>query len=135
MKFVLGSPSGRLETLIVDHQGDSKKVTGIKTADGKEHLGELVLIACKSIQTDTCPSVLSITQVAAGLLPSSQKRTELSKQQVARSCTSTYPNRGRTSETNSRRRIVLFGPIEKASLSQTSLWCERRLDADKIASG
>lgn len=48
VKFVLGSPRGRLETLIAHQEGNQKIVTGIRTADGVEHVADLVVVACKS---------------------------------------------------------------------------------------
>jgi hypothetical protein len=45
VKFVLGHEVGKLEELIVEQQGGKKKVKGLKTADGKKHLADVVVIA------------------------------------------------------------------------------------------
>lgn len=47
VKFVLGQPQGELEHLIVNGSGASKKVTGIKTCDGRSHSADLVVVACE----------------------------------------------------------------------------------------
>ena len=48
VKFVLGEPEGKIETLICEQQGSKRKVTGIKTCDGQSHSADLVVVACKS---------------------------------------------------------------------------------------
>lgn len=47
VKFVLGEAQGKLDTLITEYNGPSKKVAGIKTCDGKSHFGDLVIVACE----------------------------------------------------------------------------------------
>lgn len=42
---MLGDPQGKIKSLIVDESGINKRVTGIKTFDNKEHLGDLVIVA------------------------------------------------------------------------------------------
>jgi sarcosine oxidase / L-pipecolate oxidase len=49
VKFVLGEPEGKLETLIVKNNALEKKITGIRTCDGKSHFGDLVIVACKNV--------------------------------------------------------------------------------------
>ena len=58
VKFVLGSPQGKLQSLIVQQDGSEKKVTGITTADGQSHHGDIVIVACNS-----APSFLSVYQI------------------------------------------------------------------------
>ncbi len=48
VKFVLGSPQGKLQSLIVEQVGSEKKVTGITTADGQSHQADIVIVACES---------------------------------------------------------------------------------------
>jgi sarcosine oxidase/L-pipecolate oxidase len=45
VKFILGDPQGKLETLITAHNGPEREVTGIKTCDGQTHSGDLVIVA------------------------------------------------------------------------------------------
>lgn len=46
---MLGDPEGRVDSLIVERRGPEKKITGIETADGKSHHGDLVIVAGKSV--------------------------------------------------------------------------------------
>jgi sarcosine oxidase/L-pipecolate oxidase len=48
IKFCLGEPQGKLQSLIIECHGLEKKVTGIKTCDGRSHFGDLVIVACKN---------------------------------------------------------------------------------------
>lgn len=45
VKFVLGDPQGKVSTLVSRSAGQEKKVTGIKTCDGKYHPADLVVVA------------------------------------------------------------------------------------------
>jgi hypothetical protein len=47
VEFVLGPNNGKLEELL-HAEDDSGSVIGIRTADGREHGADLVLIACRS---------------------------------------------------------------------------------------
>lgn len=47
VKFILGRPQGELEKLIIDKSSASKRVTGIKTRDGRTHSADLVVVACE----------------------------------------------------------------------------------------
>jgi len=46
---VLGEPQGKVKNLIVVEKGAQRRVAGIKTFDGQDHFGELVIVAgeCK----------------------------------------------------------------------------------------
>lgn len=55
---MLGEPQGRIKNLIVLGDGVNKRVAGIKTCDGQEHLADLVVVAGKRrdiflVRTDT----------------------------------------------------------------------------------
>lgn len=43
--FVLGEPQGKVESLVIERSGLSKKVTAIKTCDGLSHSGDIVIVA------------------------------------------------------------------------------------------
>ena len=55
---MLGEPQGKVKNLIVLGDGVNKRVAGIRTCDGHDHLGDLVVVAGKRrdiflIHTDT----------------------------------------------------------------------------------
>lgn len=83
VKFVLGEPQGKLATLIVTNSGLKKKVTGIKTCDGRSHFGDLVIVACKktsiqflwAINIDTY-SYLTAGCWTAGIIPEAHNTVE-----------------------------------------------------------
>jgi sarcosine oxidase/L-pipecolate oxidase len=54
VEFVLGDPQGKLESLITEHSGPEKKVTGIKTCDNQSHYGDLVIVAGMTISPAYC---------------------------------------------------------------------------------
>ncbi|RVX67199.1 hypothetical protein B0A52_08633 [Exophiala mesophila] len=45
IKFIVGSPQGRVEKLIVEGDGSNKKIAGIMTFDGQTHLAGLTIVA------------------------------------------------------------------------------------------
>lgn len=47
VKFVLGDPQGKFESLITENNRREKKVAGIKTCDGTRHFGDLIIMAGK----------------------------------------------------------------------------------------
>jgi sarcosine oxidase / L-pipecolate oxidase len=47
VKFVLGEPQGKIQSLEVNRDGLEQRVTGIKTCDGLSHPGDLVIMACQ----------------------------------------------------------------------------------------
>lgn len=47
VKFILDEPHGKLENPIMEKSGLERKITGIKTFDGKSHFGELAIVACE----------------------------------------------------------------------------------------
>jgi sarcosine oxidase/L-pipecolate oxidase len=49
VKFVLGPEVGKFADLLVDDTGEQRKVTGLRTADGKEHLADVVVVACECL--------------------------------------------------------------------------------------
>lgn len=49
VKFVLGPEVGKFADLLVDGTGEERNVTGLRTADGKEHLADVVVVACECL--------------------------------------------------------------------------------------
>lgn len=47
VKFVLGSPRGRLKNLVTTGSGEARKIIGIATEDGEKHKADVVVVACK----------------------------------------------------------------------------------------
>lgn len=41
VKFVLGDPEGKFTSFITEKNGQDKKITGIMTADGLRHMGDI----------------------------------------------------------------------------------------------
>lgn len=56
-EFVEGAEEGEFASFVVAGSGDSKRVTGIRTKDGKEHFADLVIMACK--RPSCCASPLA----------------------------------------------------------------------------
>lgn len=46
VKFVLGPETGKLDELLVQGEGEDKKVVGLKTVDGVKHGTDVVVVAC-----------------------------------------------------------------------------------------
>ncbi|KAM0415764.1 hypothetical protein ACHAPT_013269 [Fusarium lateritium] len=66
VKFVLGEPHGKLETLIIENNGRAKRVAGIKTSDGKRHFGDLVIIAAGGWSASIAPEAHRTVEATAG---------------------------------------------------------------------
>ncbi|KFX99697.1 hypothetical protein V490_01708 [Pseudogymnoascus sp. VKM F-3557] len=66
VKFVLGDPQGKLETLITEHKGPEKKVTGIKTCDSQSHYGDLVIVAAGGWTASIIPEAHRAVETTAG---------------------------------------------------------------------
>lgn len=45
VKFCLGESEGKVQRLITEGHGSEKKIAGITTCDGKDHLGDIVIVA------------------------------------------------------------------------------------------
>lgn len=66
VKFVLGRECGKLDHLIVDYKGESKRVCGIQTADGKRHHADVVIVACGGWTPSLIPEVDGRLETTAG---------------------------------------------------------------------
>ncbi|KAH6974176.1 FAD dependent oxidoreductase [Ilyonectria sp. MPI-CAGE-AT-0026] len=66
VKFVLGEPQGKFETLIVENNATQKRVAGIKTCDGKRHFGDLVIVAAGSWTASIIPEASRSVEATAG---------------------------------------------------------------------
>ncbi|KAJ5157919.1 uncharacterized protein N7482_009019 [Penicillium canariense] len=66
VKFVLGDPQGKLQTLIVEKNDQEKKVTGIKTCDGLSHFGDLVIVASGGWTASIIPEAHRAVETTAG---------------------------------------------------------------------
>ncbi|KAI8649199.1 DAO domain-containing protein [Fusarium keratoplasticum] len=66
VKFVLGEPQGKFETLIIENNGRAKRVAGIRTADGKRHFGDLVIVAAGSWSSSIVPEAHRTVEATAG---------------------------------------------------------------------
>jgi sarcosine oxidase/L-pipecolate oxidase len=66
VQFVLGPEVGKLDHLIIEQTADGKQVKGVKTADGKEHLADVTVIACGGWTPGVVPEVDGILETTAG---------------------------------------------------------------------
>ncbi|RJE25190.1 FAD dependent oxidoreductase [Aspergillus sclerotialis] len=66
VKFVLGDPQGKIDRLIVEPSGSNKKAKGIKTADGLNHWGDLVIVAAGSWTASVIPEAHRTVEATAG---------------------------------------------------------------------
>ncbi|KUJ13712.1 FAD dependent oxidoreductase [Mollisia scopiformis] len=66
VKFVLGQKEGKLENLIINGAGYSKKIKGLETADGKEHFADVTIVACGGWTPSVVQDVNGILQTTAG---------------------------------------------------------------------
>ncbi|RSH95300.1 hypothetical protein EHS25_000387 [Saitozyma podzolica] len=66
VKFVLGPEVGKFADLLVDDTGEQRKVTGLRTADGKEHLADVVVVACGGWTPSIVTEVEGILETTAG---------------------------------------------------------------------
>ena len=49
LKFVLGSICGKLDDLLVESTDQGRRVTGLRTADGVEHMADVLIVACETL--------------------------------------------------------------------------------------
>lgn len=82
VKFVLGDPDGKIENLIVSGSSSSRRATGVKTADGKTHGGDLVIVAGR-FPVYCWERMLTFLKADHGPHLSSPRRTLRSRQQLA----------------------------------------------------
>ncbi|RDL31799.1 Uncharacterized protein BP5553_09201 [Venustampulla echinocandica] len=66
VKFVLGEPQGKLESLIYENNGTQKRVIGIKTYDGKRHFSDLVIVAAGGWTASIIPEAHNAVEATAG---------------------------------------------------------------------
>ncbi|KAJ5214943.1 hypothetical protein N7468_010622 [Penicillium chermesinum] len=66
VKFVLGDPAGKIDRLMVEDTGSSKRVKGIKTVDGLTHTGDLVIVAAGSWTASIIPEAHQTVEATAG---------------------------------------------------------------------
>lgn len=111
VKFVLGHEVGKLDELIVEHQGGTKKVRGLKTADGKEHPADVVVIAgtlCQGHLT-VAGCMCANVQAGGGRQASFRKSLASWKPPLVVSSPSNCPTTARTSGTDFHRRSSRCG--------------------------
>ncbi|KPM38583.1 hypothetical protein AK830_g8002 [Neonectria ditissima] len=66
VKFVLGDPQGKLSSLIIESQGQEKRVAGINTCDGLRYFGDLVIVAAGSWTSSIIPEAHQTVEATAG---------------------------------------------------------------------
>lgn len=66
VRFELGPEQGKLDDLIVEGTGEARKVKGLRTADGKEHLADVTIIACGGWTPGVVQELDGILQTTAG---------------------------------------------------------------------
>ncbi|KIX07702.1 uncharacterized protein Z518_02356 [Rhinocladiella mackenziei CBS 650.93] len=47
VEFVLGDPQSKVQSLVIEGAGPSKRVTGVKMCDGRSHSGDIVIIVLR----------------------------------------------------------------------------------------
>ncbi|GBE79354.1 FAD dependent oxidoreductase [Sparassis latifolia] len=65
-KFVHGLEKGAVTSFKIEGSGDSKRIAGIVTKDGKEHAGDLVIVAGGSATPILVPESRSVLEATAG---------------------------------------------------------------------
>jgi len=65
-QFIEGPEKGVFASLRVEGSGESKRVVGIVTKDGKEHSADLVIMACGSATPMLVPEVSAVLEATAG---------------------------------------------------------------------
>ncbi|WVQ75719.1 hypothetical protein IAR50_005349 [Cryptococcus sp. DSM 104548] len=71
VKFVLGPEVGKFDELLFDPpsdgaEGGEKRVRGLRTVDGKEHLADVVIVACGGWTPSIVPEVEGLLETTAG---------------------------------------------------------------------
>ncbi|KAK6910424.1 hypothetical protein I203_104456 [Kwoniella mangroviensis CBS 8507] len=66
VKFVLGPEIGKFDELLVEEGKDEKKIKGLRTADGKEHPADVVIVAGGGWTPSIVPEVESLLETTAG---------------------------------------------------------------------
>ncbi|ODN79263.1 hypothetical protein L202_03277 [Cryptococcus amylolentus CBS 6039] len=68
VKFVLGPEEGKFDELLFGEPsaGGEKKVRGLKTVDGNEHLADVVIVACGGWTPSVVPEVEGLLETTAG---------------------------------------------------------------------
>ncbi|KAE8538352.1 hypothetical protein D1P53_004705 [Cryptococcus gattii VGV] len=66
VKFVLGPETGKLDELLVQGEGEDKKVVGLKTVDGVKHGTDVVVVACGGWTPSVVPEVEGLLETTAG---------------------------------------------------------------------
>ncbi|WWC61545.1 uncharacterized protein I303_104129 [Kwoniella dejecticola CBS 10117] len=66
VKFVLGPEVGKFEELLSEDGETGKKVTGLRTADGKEHAADVVIVAGGGWTPSIIPEVENLLETTAG---------------------------------------------------------------------
>ncbi|KZT65784.1 FAD dependent oxidoreductase [Daedalea quercina L-15889] len=81
-QFIEGPEKGAFVSLLVESSGGSKRVMGIRSKDGQEHLADLVIMACGSATPMLVPEVSRVLEATAGSvvtvrLPPREEASEL----------------------------------------------------------
>ncbi|WVQ67993.1 uncharacterized protein L199_006199 [Kwoniella botswanensis] len=66
VKFVLGPEIGKFDELLVEEGKVEKKIKGLRTADGKEHPADVVIVAGGGWTPSIVPEVESLLETTAG---------------------------------------------------------------------
>ncbi|KEF51993.1 uncharacterized protein A1O9_11983 [Exophiala aquamarina CBS 119918] len=66
VKFVLGEPHGKVKNLIVVENGAQRRVAGVKTYDGQEHFGDIVIVAGGAWSSSIIPEASCAVEATAG---------------------------------------------------------------------
>lgn len=75
---MLGEPQGKFESLIIENNGRAKRAAGIRTADGKRHFGDLVIVAGMLVLfiCDLLANALEAGSWSASIVPEAHKSVE-----------------------------------------------------------
>lgn len=127
VKTFLGPQVGKLEDLIVEGTGETKKVRGVRTADGKEHKADVVIVAGKLNRNFTQASLTCIGGGwTPGILPEVEGRLQATGGSVA---TIKLPkNRKDLWDKVSlpkRSMTETHRPVRTGKLPCMGLWCNR----------
>ncbi|KAL7421329.1 hypothetical protein Q5752_004214 [Cryptotrichosporon argae] len=66
VKFVLGPQVGNFDGLVTAGEGEGRKVTALRTADGKEHKADVVVVAAGGWTPSVVPEVAGLLETTAG---------------------------------------------------------------------
>ncbi|KAM0324311.1 hypothetical protein ACHAQA_008088 [Verticillium albo-atrum] len=66
VKFILGDPEGTFSSMITESNGTEKRVIGLRTADGRRHFADLVIVAAGGWTASILPEAARTVETTAG---------------------------------------------------------------------